>query len=102
VLAKQRRWGFVLQVLLRFGASVSTGSVTAGRLPRALVEGARRGALAEGAGRGAGTTSKVGDRGAGPGEGKKEGSQGKLGGGVPLGLESLDCALSSPSAGRFI
>jgi hypothetical protein len=91
-----------LQVLLRFGASVLTGSITAGRLPRALAEGAGRGALAESAGRGAGTTGGVEDRSAGPGEGKKEKSQSKLGRGVPLELESLDCASSSLSAGRFI
>jgi hypothetical protein len=93
VPAKRRRWGFVLRALLRFGAGVSTGGVTAGRLPRAL---------AEGAGRGAGTTGGVGDRGAGPGEGEKEGSRGESGGGVPPGLEGSDCASSSPSAGRFI
>jgi hypothetical protein len=102
VPAKRRRWGFVLRALLRFGAGVSTGGVTAGRLPRALAEGAGRGALAEGAGRGAGTTGGVGDRGAGPGEGEKEGSRGESGGGVPPGLEGSDCASSSPSAGRFI
>jgi hypothetical protein len=71
-------------------------------LPRALVEGARQEALAEGTGQGAGTTSRVGDRGAGPSKGKKEESQGKLGRRVPLELEGLDCALSLLSAGRFI
>jgi hypothetical protein len=91
-----------LQALLRFSAGVLTGSITAGRLPRALVEGAGRGALEEGAGQGIGTTSRVGDCGAGPGEGENKESQGKLGRGVPLELEGLDCALSSLSAGRFI
>jgi hypothetical protein len=61
-----------LQALLRFGAGVLTGGITAGRLPRALAKGARQGALAEGAGRGVGTTSGVGDCGAGLGKGKKE------------------------------
>jgi hypothetical protein len=89
-------------VLLRFSTSVLTGSITAGRLPRALAESARQEALVEGVERGAGTTSRVGDCSAGPGEGKKEGLQGRLGRGVPLRLKSLDCALSLLSAERFI
>jgi hypothetical protein len=62
-----------LQALLRFSASVLIGSIIAGRLPRALAEGARQGALAESVGQGAGTTSRVGDCSAGPSKGKKEG-----------------------------
>jgi hypothetical protein len=91
-----------LQALLRFSASVLIGSITAGRLLCALAESARQEALAESIEQDTGTTSRVGDCGAGPSKGKKEGLQGRLGRGVPLRLEGLDCALSSLSARRFI